>query len=73
MVLPNLSELKMIVSRLSHVAEDVTLAANHVSAQVFLNLFIVLNLSEWHTGAPRQIEQRADEHDVEQPPHPNDE
>ncbi|BEJ16983.1 hypothetical protein CspHIS471_0603840 [Cutaneotrichosporon sp. HIS471] len=29
LVLPNLSELKTIVSRLGHLAEDVTLAANH--------------------------------------------
>ncbi len=64
MVLPNLSELKMIVSRLSHVAEDVTLAANHVREAHDVS-DPGANCAEWRVGIASQVEQRANEHGLE--------
>lgn len=64
----------MIVSRLSHVAEDVTLAANHVSRAKdpwFYKVRHMLTDAEGESGTPRQIEQRADAHDLEQSSHSN--
>lgn len=37
-VLPGLAELKMVVSRISHLSEDVAISANHVSIRFIVPL-----------------------------------
>jgi len=68
LVLPPLGELKTIVSRLSHSADDMTISASHVRPGITDS---PTDLPGRQAGAEHQVEQGADDNNVGWHQHPD--
>lgn len=69
LILPNLSELRNIVSRLSHIADDVKISANLVGSLLLFAVSRAHDLPGWDYGSSCSRFQAESQYDMDRASH----